>query len=470
MLESLLVALREGVEAALVVAIVLAYLRKTNRLPLAKWVFWGLALAVLASIGGAVVFSHYEVDEEFFEGAVFMASALLCGTMLVWMAYTAKGLKKEIESKVESIAGATTKAGLGLLLFTFLMVFREGVEMVLLLGAVQLNTEAMKAFTGTVVGLLLAVAFGVAFVKGTVRIDLAKFFRATTAVLAVLVVQLLVNGLHEWSEAGIIPSNERLMSIVGPIVRNNAFFLLAVVLVPGIMLWSELRRRIPEPEPSADNPAERRKTLAAAMSQRRWSLAASSSAVALLLLLCVGIVHSNQPRSLSPAAPVQAEGGVVRLPLAGNDDGDLHRYSLDIDGIPVRFFAIKTSDGKLRTAVDACDICGAYGYVQEGTQVICLNCTAEINPLSIGRDGGCNPIPLPAEVKDGVIAIPVVGLQKQKGKFGKPASATAVDPVCLMNIDPANARGTAEHGGKTFYFCNEECRKAFLADSARFAK
>lgn len=260
------------------------------------------------------------------------------------------------------------------------------------------------------------------------------------------------------------------MSIVGPIVRNNVFFLLAVVLVPAVMLWSELRRRVPEPEPSADNPAERRKVLAAAMSQRRWSLAASSGAVALLLLLCVGIVHSNQPRELSPAAAVTAQDGVVRLPLAGNDDGGLHRYALDLGGVPVRFFVIKTSDGKVRTAVDACDICGAYGYVQEGTQVICLNCTAEINPLSIGRDGGCNPIPLPAEIKEGVIAIPVGGLEKEKGKFGKGLSATHVDPVCLMNIDPANAVGTAERGGKTFYFCNEECRKAFLADPARFVK
>ncbi len=468
MLASFLVALREGVEAAIVVAIVLAYLRKTARLSLRRWVYAGLALAVAASVGGALVFARYEVDEERFEGAVYLASALLCGTMLVWMAFTAKAMKKQIESKVEALSSA--KAGLGLLLFTFLMVFREGVEAVLLLSAVQLNTEAMKAFTGTALGLAAAVAFGVAFVRGTVRVNLQKFFRATTAVLAVLVFQLVVNGLHEWSEAGIFPSSERTMSIVGPIVRNNAFFLLAVVLVPALMIWSEMRRRVPEPEPAGENPAEARKVRAAAQSQRRWSLAAGTGAVGLLACLSAGIVYSNAPRELTPATPVVAKDGLVRLPVPAKDDAVLHRYALDVDGVPVRFFLLRTSDGKLRTAVDACEICGAYGYVQEGTQVICLNCTAEINPLSIGKPGGCNPIPLEAEIGATEVVIAAKALAAERAPFAKGKHATAVDPVCGMAIDPANARATAEHGGKTYYFCNEDCHKAFLADPAKFVK
>lgn len=470
MLASFLVALREGVEAALVVAIVLAYLRKTARISLQRWVYAGLALAVAASVGGAVVFARYEVDEERFEGAVYLASALLCGSMLVWMALTAKAMKKEIESKIDALSNSSARAGLGLLLFTFLMVFREGVEAVVLLAAVQLNTEAMKAFTGTALGLATAVAFGVAFVRGTVRVNLQKFFRATTAVLAVLVFQLVVNGLHEWSEAGIFPSSERTMSIVGPIVRNNAFFLLAVVLVPALMIWSELRRRAPEPEPAGENPAEARKARAAALSQRRWSLAAATGAVGLLACLSAGIVYSNAPRELTPATPVVAKDGVVRVPAPAKDDAKLHRYALDVAGVPVRFFLLRTSDGKVRVAVDACEICGAYGYVQEGAEVICLNCTAEINPLSIGKSGGCNPIPLEAEIGPTEVVISAKAIAAERLPFARGKSATAVDPVCGMAIDPANAHATAEHGGKTFYFCNEDCHKAFLADPAKFVK
>src|SRR2546428_13869003 len=109
-------------------------------------------------------------------------------------------------------------------LFVFLMVLREGVETVLILSAVTLNSSELLSFIGTSLGVIVAVAFGVMFVKGSVRINLQKFFRVTTAILFLVAAQMVVSGLHELSESGELRSSKREMAINGSIVRNDLFF------------------------------------------------------------------------------------------------------------------------------------------------------------------------------------------------------------------------------------------------------
>src|SRR5271166_6118812 len=262
MLQAFIITLREGVEAALIVGITLAYLAKIGRPELRKSVYAALGSAFVASIGGAVLLSRMRWNEDIFEGWIMLAAAFFVITMVIFMMKTGRKLKGEIEGKVGLLAGED--AWIGLFLFVFLMVLREGAETVLTLAAVSLNSTELLSFLGTALGVAAAILFGVMFVKGSVRINLQKFFRITTVILFFVAAQLIVSGLHELSENGVLPSSKREMALVGPIVRNDLFFFVTILALAALMVLLEVKRR--QPEALADSPASRRK---AAWSARR---------------------------------------------------------------------------------------------------------------------------------------------------------------------------------------------------------
>src|SRR6202011_3309753 len=119
------------------------------------------------------------------------------------------------------------------------------VETVLILSAVSLNSTELMSFIGTLAGIGFATVFAVMFIKGSVRINLQRFFRVTTVILYFVPFQLVVSGLHELSENGILPSSQTEMRFIGPIVRNDLFFFLTILALTGLMLLSEMRRRAP---------------------------------------------------------------------------------------------------------------------------------------------------------------------------------------------------------------------------------
>ncbi|HET6268295.1 MAG TPA: FTR1 family protein, partial [Acidobacteriota bacterium] len=237
---SFVITLREGIEAALAVAIVLLYLRKTGRRSLRSALWWGVGLAVIASIAGSYLLQKISINSEIMEGTLMLLAALFVGTMVLWMWRSARGLKKEIENRVEEIAGSGEQGNVGvwltLFLFSFLMIFREGVETVIFLRAVNFTTDSILSFLGGISGLIAAVLFGVFFVRGSLKIDLGRFFKITGIVLLLFVIQLVIGGLHELGEGGVISIGPREMAIVGPFVKNNALFLIGVLLIPFLML------------------------------------------------------------------------------------------------------------------------------------------------------------------------------------------------------------------------------------------
>src|SRR5262249_57674436 len=139
----------------------------------------------------------------------------------------------------------------GVFLFVFLMVLREGVETVLILSAVSLNSTELLSFLGTLTGIALSIVFGVMFVKGSVRINLQRFFRVTTVILFFVAGQLLVSGLHELSENGVLWSSKREMALIGPVVSNEWFFLVTILALAALMVLFEARRREPQPLPQS---------------------------------------------------------------------------------------------------------------------------------------------------------------------------------------------------------------------------
>src|ERR1700683_3293145 len=193
MLQAFIVTLREGVEAALIIGITLADLTKVGRPELKRPVYAALISAFLGSIGVAVLLSRMQWNQDVFEGWIMLAAAFFVVSMIVFMMKTGRKLKGEIEGKVGLLAG--NDAWVGLFFFVFLMVLREGAETVLILSAVSLNSTELMSFLGTLLGVLCAIAFGVMFVKGSVRINLQKFFRVTTAILFLVALQLVVAGL-----------------------------------------------------------------------------------------------------------------------------------------------------------------------------------------------------------------------------------------------------------------------------------
>jgi high-affinity iron transporter len=400
MLQAFIIALREGVEAALIVGITLAYLTKIGRNELRKTVYAALVAAFLGSIGVAIVISRLKLNEDIFEGWIMLAAAFFVITMVIFMMKTGRKLKGEIEGKIGLLTG--NDAWIGLFFFVFLMVLREGAETVLMLSAVSLNSTELMSFLGTLLGVIAAIAFGVIFVKGTVRINLQKFFRVTTAILFLVAAQLVVAGLHELSENGVLPSSKREMALIGPIVRNELFFVVTIFVLAALMVLFDAKRRQPVPENASA--AERRKATWSARRERFWMAAVYVFSFVFIAMLTAEFVYAKSQSALSPSTEVTFANGMVTIPLAQVSDGDLHRFQAQENGTPIRFWLYQKPDGKIATVFDACQICGAVGFYKSGNGVTCKNCAAPINPQSVGTAGGCNPIPLKAtQTADSVI-------------------------------------------------------------------
>ncbi|HYK50784.1 MAG TPA: Fe-S-containing protein [Terriglobales bacterium] len=393
MLQSFIITLREGVEAALIVGITLAYLSKIERPELRKSVFGALAAAFVGSIGVAILLSRTHWNQDIFEGWIMLAAAFFVVTMIVFMMKTGRALKGHIESKVGLLAGRN--AAFGLFLFVFLMVLREGVETVLILGAVSLNSTELLSFLGTLLGVLVAIVFGVMFVKGSVRVNLQKFFRVTTVILFFVAAQLIISGLHELSENGVLPSSREEMALIGPIVRNDLFFFVTILALAALMILFEVKRRQPAPLP--DSPAERRKALWSARRERLWMGSVYASSFLFIVMVTAEFIYTKSVSALSPAIEVTFSNGELSIPLTRISDGDLHRFEARENGTAIRFWLYQKPDGKVATVFDACQICGPVGFYKGPNGVVCKNCAAPINGQSVGMTGGCNPIPLHAE-------------------------------------------------------------------------
>jgi len=400
MLQAFIGTLREGVEAALIVGITLAYLAKIGRPQLRKFVYFALAAAFVGSIAIAIVLSRLQWNQDIFEGWIMLAAAFFVVTMIIFMMKTGRKLKGHIEGKVGLLAGEN--AGFGLFVFVFLMVLREGVETVLYLGAVSLNTTELMSFLGTLLGVIVAILFGVMFVKGSLPINLQKFFRVTTVILFFVAGQLIITGLHELSENGVLPSSKREMAIVGPIVANDWFFFVTIFALAALMVLFEVKRR--EPGLVTNSAAERRKAAWSIRRERLWMASVYASSFLFILLVTAEFIYAKSLSAPSPATEVTFVNGQVAIPLAQVSGGDLHRLSARENGVEIRFWLYQKPDGKIATVFDACQICGGVGFYKGPNGVVCKNCAAPINPQSVGTAGGCNPIPLNATIaSDSVI-------------------------------------------------------------------
>jgi high-affinity iron transporter len=411
MLSALLVALREGVEAALVVGIVLVYLNRSGRRALKVYAWAGVLLACAASVAAALLLQHWAISEDGFEGLLMLLASVLVVTMIIWMNRVARTLRKNIEQRVETYAQKSTRAaGWAVGAFVFFMVVREGAELVLILRAVELSSAGVQVWIGTLLGIAIAVGVGFFFFQGTLRIPLHRFFTATSVILMVVAFQLALTGVHELSEATWIWSSKTEMAWVGPIVRNEVFFFAVILGVAALVVlreWFGARRPA---EDSAANPAERRMREWEFRRQRRWSFAAAILCALVVVSLAADFAYGRAKAAPTPARILTAQDNQVRIPLSELTDQSLHFYTAEVNGTVVRFLVIHKMNGDYTAALDACQICGRSGYRQDGQNVVCRNCGASIYVPSIGDHGGCNPIPVKSSVVGGEVIVDLSAL------------------------------------------------------------
>jgi high-affinity iron transporter len=246
MLQAFVVTLREGLEAFLIVAISLAYLRKSGRHELVPAVRWGIAVSLAISVGGALLFQR-AANQALWEGVLCIAAAISVASLTVHMWRTARRIKTDIEGR---LASSTLKTGAaayaGVFFFTLLMITREGMETALLMGTLLFQVKSVSVVTGAIAGTSLAAFVAWLWSRYGHRINLGLFFQVTAVFLFVFVIQLLIYGFHELMEANIFPNSAPLhwaTEPYGPDGRYGQYLTYLLVMLP--LAWLAVSTLMP---------------------------------------------------------------------------------------------------------------------------------------------------------------------------------------------------------------------------------
>ena len=227
MFANYLIGLREGLEAALIVSILIAYLVKSERRELLKYVWAGVACAVTLSlaVGAALTFGSRTLTfeaQEGFGGFMSIFAVGLVTWMIFWMARNARALRGELHAHLDRAANA----GLWAVAFmAFIAVAREGLETALFIwSAVQATGGGRAPFTGAALGLATAVVLGYLIYRGALRMNLGTFFTWTGAALVVVAAGVFSYGVHDLQEAGILPGLNSLAFDVSATIPPSSWY------------------------------------------------------------------------------------------------------------------------------------------------------------------------------------------------------------------------------------------------------
>jgi high-affinity iron transporter len=252
MLQSFIIILREGFESFLLVAVILAYLRKTGQRWLLPAVYSAIAVSVLVSAA-----LGYElqlgVNESLWEGVLGVVAIVMVATLVIHMWKTAPLLKKKMEKRLGEVSSRTSRwtAFGGVFLFTVLMISREGMETALML----LQVKDGRLISGALLGLLAAIGMAWAWARFGHLINIRRFFQVTGIFLLLFMVQVAIYSFHEFAEAGLLPNSDALHAATekfSPDGLYGKWFSLAMVSVCGLWLcgaWFLDRIRTPRQSP-----------------------------------------------------------------------------------------------------------------------------------------------------------------------------------------------------------------------------
>jgi high-affinity iron transporter len=284
---------------------------------------------------------------------------------------------------------------------------------------VEMSTEGLQTWIGTILGIAAAVAVGLFFFKGTLRVPLHRFFAVTSAILMLVAFQLALTGLHELSEARWLPSSKQEMALIGPIVRNELFFFVFVFGAAALLIlreWQSASHAKSAKDATGD--AERRLVESQNRRSQRWMIAGAIGCLTVILVLTADFIYTRANSAPPASRPIAATGNEVRVPLSEVQDANLHLFTINVSGQALRFMIIKKPNG-YGTALDACRICGGEGYRQDGQNVVCRHCGSAIYVPSIGEVGGCNPVGVPSRIEGSDLVMDVSALTQAEKEVPK---------------------------------------------------
>ena len=227
MLANYLIGLREGLEAALIVTILIAYIVKINRRDVLPRIWIGVSLAVLLAlgIGALLTYGTYGLSftaQETIGGVLSIVATGLVTWMVFWMLRTARDLKGHLQGNIDKHLVGT---GLGLVLVAFLAVGREGIETALFLwAAVQATGATTMPLLGAALGIATAIGLGTLIYAGMLKINLSKFFTYTGVILIIVAAGVLSYGVHDLQEAGFLPGLHALAFNVSAAVPPDSWY------------------------------------------------------------------------------------------------------------------------------------------------------------------------------------------------------------------------------------------------------
>ncbi len=209
MVSSFFLSLREGLEAALIIGVLLGTIRKLDHPKYFTPVWVGTSLAVILSIVIGIALNLLGATfegraEQIFEGVAMVSAAAILTWAILWMQSQARAINKKLESDVKQAVMKGSKTAL--LTLAFLAVIREGVELAFFLTAASMNAGRSQVLTGAVLGLVAVVILAGLLYKSLLRLNLSKFFQVTSVILILFAAGLVAHGIHEFNEAGVIPA------------------------------------------------------------------------------------------------------------------------------------------------------------------------------------------------------------------------------------------------------------------------
>jgi len=254
MLQILVITMREGIEAFLIVAITAGILRQTGRTALLPALYWGTGLAVVASFIASLFFAQAD-NKPLWEGVLAAAAAIMVASMTIYMWRRARTMRATIGAKLDAATTdrPTRAAWWGVFFFVMLMIVREGMETALLLSTLFLQEGDRNLLVGGLLGVAGAALLAWAWMRYGRRINLARFFQVTAIFLFIFTVQLFIYTLHEFFEAGVVPFvNNEFWHIAtepyGPEGVYGEWLTYFMVLIPAAWLgyiWLKDRRTMP---------------------------------------------------------------------------------------------------------------------------------------------------------------------------------------------------------------------------------
>ena len=250
MFQAFVITLREGLEAFLIVAISLAYLKKTGRSTLVPAVHWGIGGSVVLSIIAGMLFAQ-AANQALWEGILALVAGALVASLTVHMWRAGKRMKKDIEARLEASSARLGRgAFLGVLGFTLLMITREGMETALLMNTLLFSVGAPDIIGGAVAGTVVSALIAWLWSRYGYRVNLARFFQVTAVFLLVFVVQLFIYGFHELTEANIIASLGALHDATEPFGPDGIYgqyltYMLVILPVGWLAVSTYFGQRVP---------------------------------------------------------------------------------------------------------------------------------------------------------------------------------------------------------------------------------